>query len=60
MSVYHISFDTNTSPGKIKAVRVTIEEVEIALEDTVNIALVDDPLYPRLRDHVEMNADYGR
>lgn len=53
---YFIDFNTEQQPGKIQAVRVTIELVTITdMEKPMRIDLCDHPLYPELRRYVESN-----
>lgn len=55
--VYHIEFDTREMAPHIAAVKVTIERDVIRdLEAKMNIALIDDPLYPVLERFVLSNT----
>lgn len=54
-NVFHIAFDTKNSAGYIKAVKVTIEEDVIDLDETVRIDLADHPLFRSLQNYVKSN-----
>lgn len=57
---YHISFNTKDSAGYIKAVKVSISEDVVLLDETVRIDLVDHPLYPALQKYILQNLKRGR
>ena len=56
---YHIAFDTKNVPGKIEAVSVQLGVDIVGGEGSFFINLVDDPLYPKLRDYCIANAPGG-
>lgn len=58
---YLIAFDTISTPGAIRAVRVTIEP-DIIMPDAEEhrIDLTDHPLYPQLRQYVLSNLKNTR
>ncbi len=53
---FYILFDTQSVPGKVEAVKVTIEKVEMTdMYQPGKLALRDHPLYPDLKAYVEAN-----
>lgn len=55
-NTFYIDFDTNSHPGAIQAVKVTIElELIKDMDKSLNIALFDHPLYPELQRYVKAN-----
>lgn len=57
-NTFYIDFDTESNPGKIGAVKVTLEYEEIAdMERPLNIALPSHPLYPQLLRFVAANPE---
>jgi hypothetical protein len=55
---YYISFDTKINPGKLEAVKITIENVTITdMDKPLKIDLVNHPLYSDLRNYVLANED---
>jgi hypothetical protein len=58
MSEYYIDFNTKIDPGKIQAVKVTLELVTIGpdrMNEPLAINLCEDPLYKELKQYVEAN-----
>jgi hypothetical protein len=61
--VYHIAFDTDSTPGYLRAVKITIEcdmlpddsKMPAPLQERFNVALVDHPLYAALKRYVLAN-----
>lgn len=65
---YHIAFDTKSTPGFLRSVKVTLE-LDMLPDDTgmpadqqekYNIALCDHPLYAELRRYCEANPPGGK
>jgi hypothetical protein len=57
---YYISFDTKSNPGKIEAIKVTIEPVTITdMEAPLRIDLPLHPLYRDLYDFCKNNSPDG-
>lgn len=53
---YFIDFNTKIDPGKIQAVKITIELVTVTRMDApMAINLCEHPLYPELKRYVEAN-----
>lgn len=53
---YYVSFDTKDMPGKIVAVKVTIEKEIISdMEKELPINMSEDPLYHHLKTYCENN-----
>lgn len=53
---YFIDFNTNIQPGKIQAVKITIELVTVSdMNAPMAIDLCNHPLYPELKAYVEAN-----
>lgn len=53
---FYISFDTEANPGKLEAIKVTVENVTITdMEQKLNIALCEHPLYRDLQSYVLNN-----
>jgi hypothetical protein len=53
---FYISFDTQSNPGKLDAIRVRIDMVTIEdLEKKLDIGLCQHPLYSDLKKYVEAN-----
>lgn len=61
-NIFHISFDTKDMPGKIKAVRVTLDQeiVAVGADKTFDISLAAHPLYPQLEQYVLANPSKKR
>lgn len=59
---YGVSFDTKShhAQGMIGCVMVTIRRDVIGLDESVDISLRDDPLYPALEQYVLNNPSAGR
>jgi hypothetical protein len=56
MEEFYIEFDTETEPGKLGAIKVSIGfETITDMERPLNIALCDHPLYSRLAAYVKAN-----
>lgn len=61
--VFHISFDTRSTPNAIRAVKVTIEVDMLPddraapkhMQERFNVALADHPLYTHLQQYVKSN-----
>jgi hypothetical protein len=57
VTAYHIEFDTNEMSPHIVAVKVTIERDVIRdMGASVNVALIDDPLWTALQRYVLGNS----
>lgn len=57
---YLINFDTESNPGKIGAVRIRLDFVEIQPEDMntpFSIDLVNDPMFPELKRYLNINGE---
>lgn len=52
---YHVAFDTKSRPGYVLAVKVTIETDVVLEDETVQIDLVNHPLYKDLQAYVLAN-----
>ena len=53
---FFIEFDTQSNSGKLGAVRIRIDYVEIDdMNQSLNINLIEHPLYPNLVRYVEAN-----
>lgn len=52
---FHVSFDTETYPGKLRAVQIVISNTIMGDEDVANLALCEHPLYPALVQYVMDN-----
>jgi hypothetical protein len=53
---YFIDFNTRIEPGKIQAVKITIELVTVTdMHAPMDIGLCDHPLYAELKRYVEAN-----
>lgn len=53
---FHISFNTQVSPGYIRTVKVTIQEdVLVDMDEQVRVDLADHPLYKVLQKYVHSN-----
>ena len=58
---YGIAFDTNSQPGKVLAVCVTLEVREIGPDEVVKVNLSDDEHYPTLVHYMMNNmAQQGK
>lgn len=65
---YHIAFDTKSTPGFLRAVKVRIEldmlpddqAAPAGDQERYNIALCDHPLYKMLRDYCVANPPGGK
>lgn len=58
MSEYYIDFNTTQQPGKLQAVKITIELVTIDdMNKPLNINLTDHPLYFELKRYVLANLE---
>lgn len=57
--VYGVSFDTKSRPGYITATMVHIYQDTVDLDEKVNVALADDPLYRNLQAYVRSNPRGG-
>jgi hypothetical protein len=56
MEEFYIDFDTESEPGKLGAVKVTIGYETITdMERELNIGLCNHPLYSKLQDYVKAN-----
>lgn len=54
---YCISFDTKEMPGKIVGIRVELNKYVFGMNDSVNVALCEHPLYHHLEAYVLANKD---
>lgn len=53
---FYISFDTKEMPGKIVALKVSIQkEIITDMNKGMRVDLVDHPLYPQLVRYIEAN-----
>lgn len=56
MDEFHIEFDTETEPGKLGAIKVSIGfETITDMQRPLAINLCDHPLYSRLCEYVKAN-----
>ena len=58
--VFHVSFDTESRPGYVTAVKVTLSEDIVMDDETVSVALADHPLYKKLEAYVLANPSSAR
>lgn len=55
-NTFYIDFNTKNNPGKLEAVKITIEMETITdMERKLNVALCDHPLYKELARYVKAN-----
>lgn len=52
---YCIDFDTREMPGKVVAVRVSLDKKIMTETDSIRVDLCDHPLYPKLAAYVMAN-----
>ena len=52
---FHIEFDTEDTPGKIKCTVVTLEVGFMGPDDVARVDLSDHPLYPSLFEYCVRN-----
>lgn len=53
--VFCVSFETKGLAGHVKAVKVTIEEDIVLVDEAVLVDLADHPLYAALQHYVRSN-----